>query len=528
VTPFDARGAFVPVGGDGLRRAAVRSAGVTVLSQSTGFLIQMAATIVLARLLAPADFGLLTMVTTFSLLFMNFGLNGFTEAVLQREDIDHALASNLFWINVGVGVLLTIGFASAAPLLSHFYADPRLARVVPAMSLTIFFTSLSVIHLALLKRAMRFAVVSANDIAARAVSVAVSIGLGWAAFGYWALVAGAIALPFVNCVGAWARCRWLPALPRRRPGTGQMLRFALNTYTRFAATYFTWNLDNLLVGWRFGPAALGFYKRAYDLFVLPMNQLSSPLTAVAVSSLSRLGRDPAQQRRYVLRALSLLAFVGMGIGACLTLTGKDLIFVLLGPRWGEAGRIFTMFGPGIGAMLLYATHGWIHLSIGRPDRWFRWGVVELTFTAVAFLLGLRWGPGGVAAAWVVSYWTLTIPALCYAGRPVRLTARSVASIVSKYGMASLGAGIGAAALAGLLPTVLDSGGIAGAISRIAATAMIFLPLYIAAVVLLHRGLAPIHLAAAVARDIVAPRRAPLLTIDNHAPFAPNEQPAMAP
>src|SRR6266436_9273970 len=151
--PFDERGAFcVVTDHDGLRRVAVRGAGVTALSQSLAFAIQMIATVILARLLTPADFGLLAMVSTFSLLLANFGPIGFTEAVLQREEIDHALASNLFWINLSLGLLLTIGFAAAGPLLARFYGDPRVARVALVMSLTIFLTSLSVQHLALLKR----------------------------------------------------------------------------------------------------------------------------------------------------------------------------------------------------------------------------------------------------------------------------------------------------------------------------------------------------------------------------------------
>ena len=144
VKPFDESGAFrPPADGGGLRRLAVRGAGATVFSQSLGFAIQMIATLTLARLLTPADFGLVTMVTTFSLLLMNFGLNGFTEAVLQREQIDHALASNLFWINVGSGLLLTIGFAAAGSLLGRFYGDSRVAPVAVAMSVTIFFTSVT-------------------------------------------------------------------------------------------------------------------------------------------------------------------------------------------------------------------------------------------------------------------------------------------------------------------------------------------------------------------------------------------------
>ena len=501
--PFDANGAFRgAVDGDGLRRLAVRGAGVTVLAQSLGFAIQMIATVVLARLLTPADFGLVTMVTTFSLLLMNFGLNGFTEAVLQREEIDHALASNLFWINVGLGFLLTIGFAAAGPLLARFYGDLRVAAVAVAMSVTIFFTCLSVQHLALLKRAMRFSDVSANDILARTVSVALSIFLARAGWGYWALVAGAVAIPLATSAGAWALCRWVPGLPRRGVGTGPMVRFAINTYGRFTANYLTRNLDNLLVGWRFGPQPLGFYKKAYDLFVLPANQLSAPLTTVAVSTLSRLTGDSIQYRRYYLSALSLMAFVGMGLGADLTLVGKDLILLLLGPQWEESGRIFTFFGPGIGIMLLYYTHGWIHLSIGRADRWFRWGIVEFTVTGLLFLLGLRWGPVGIAVAWATSFWILTIPALWYAGRPARLGIASVIAAVWKYPLASALAGCTSAVIIQGIPPFVAASGAVGAVARIVMISLLFGVLYLGAVILLHRGCAPLYHVAGLLQEMI--------------------------
>jgi len=503
VKPFDESGVFRPnADGGGLRRLAVRGAGVTVASQSLGFAIQMIATVVLARLLTPGDFGLVTMVTTFSLLLLNCGLNGFTEAILQREEIDHSLASNLFWINVGLGLLLMIGFASAGPLLARFYGEPQVAAVAVAMSVTIFFTCLSVQHLALLKRAMRFSAVSANDILARTVSVAVSIFLASAGWGYWALVAGAVALPLATSTGAWALCRWVPGLPRRGVSTGPMVWFAMNTYGRFTANYLTRNLDNLLVGWRFGSQPLGFYKKAYDLFVLPTNQLSAPLTTVAVATLSRLTGDPIQYRRYYLSALSLMAFVGMGLGADLTLVGKDLVLLLLGPQWEESGRIFTFFGPGIGIMLLYYTHGWIHLSIGRADRWFRWGIVEFTVTGMLFLLGLPWGPVGIAVAWAASFWILTIPALWYAGKPARLGIVSVIAAVWKYLLASALAGCASALIILGIPSLALASGSMGAIGRIVVFSALFGALYLGAVILLHRGCDPIRDVVALLREMV--------------------------
>jgi len=504
--PFDVNGVFLPrTDGGGLRTLAVRGAGITVLSQGLSFAVQIIATVVLARLLAPADFGVVTMVTTFSVLLVSVGQIGFPEAVLQRDNIDHFLVSNLFWINVGASLLLTIGFAAAGWLLARFYGDPRVAHIAVGTSLTIFLTSTSVLHLALLKRAMRFSTVSANDIFARAVSVAVSILCGWVGFGYWALVAGAVAQSLATSVGAWTLCRWVPGLPRRVAGTGSAVRFAVQVYGRFGVDYFTRNMDNLLVGWRFGSVSLGFYKKAYDLFALSSNQLLS-VFPVAVSTLSRLNRDPVQYRRYFLGGLSVLALVGMGVGANLTLVGKDLVHLVLGPGWDASGRMLTFFGPGIGIMLIYGTHGMIHLSIGTPGRWFRWGILEFTVTGLLFLLALPWGPTGIAAAWTASFWILIVPAFSYAGRPIQFGFTAVLAAVWKYLLASLVAGCACAVIIRRIPFLLTAPGSLGALARIVTTSLLFGLLYIGGVVVLHRGYAPLSQIAGLLPDMVWWRR----------------------
>lgn len=475
---------------------------MTVFSGALGLGIQIAATMVLARLLTPEDFGLVTMVTTFSLLLVSFGLNGFTEAVIQRKEIDHGLASNLFWINLGGGLLLTIAFAAAGSLMARFYHNPHVAHLAIGMSPTILISSVSVMHLALLKRAMRYSVISANEILARIASIAVSIVLALAGWGYWALVAGAIAQPLAISVGVWCLCRWFPGLPRRVAGTAAMVRFALNVYARFSVNYSARNSDNLLVGWRFSAQSLGFYKKAYDLFALSATQLVAPLTVVAVSALSRLSQDSAEYKRHFLSTLGVMAFVGMGLGANLTLIGTDAIRLLLGPGWEPAGRIFTFFGPGIGMMLVYGTHGWIHLSIGTADRWFRWGVIECLVTGLLFVLGLHWGPAGIAAAWTVSFWILTIPAFWYAGRPIQLGVARVVAAVWRFLLASLLAGCAAGVITRGLPALFVAEGSVGAAVRIMTVSSLFAVLYLGAVVLLHQGWAPIIQVAGLLRDMV--------------------------
>jgi len=509
--PFDANGAFRHVTeGDDLRRVAVRSAAATLSAAALSLALRVVPTVVLARLLTPSDFGVVTMVTTFSLLLMSFGANGFNEIVIQREEMNCAQASNLFWVNCAIGLILTIGFAAAGSLLARFYGNPLVARVAVAMSVTIFIAAASTIHLALLRRAMRFSAVSANDVAALAVYTAVAILLASRGWGYWALVAGYIAQFLCITIGAWWLCRWIPRLPRRGVGTRAMLRFAANVYGTFSANYFTRNFDNLLVGWQFNAAALGFYKKAYDLFALSASQLTSPLHNVALAALSRLNHDPARFKRYLVSSLGIIALIGMAVGADLTLVGKDVVRLILGPKWSESGRIFELFGPGIGVMLLYNTVGWIHLSIGKPGRWVRWTLVESAATALLFVLALPWGPAGIAAAWSVSFWTLLVPAFWYAGRPIQFGVSQLLAAVWKYAIASLVAGSVTFFTVQRLAFSAIPGSAGTALEEIITISIVFLMLYVGAVILLHRGCAPLRQLRNLLLELAPVSRTPAL------------------
>jgi PST family polysaccharide transporter len=354
---------------------------------------------------------------------------------------------------------------------------------------------------------MRFNAVSVNDVVALVVYTAVAILLALRGWGYWALVAAYVAQALSTTIGAWWLCRWIPSLPRRGVGTQAALVFAAKVYGRFSANYFARNFDNLLVGWQFNAAALGFYKKAYDLFTLSASQLTAPLHNVALAALSRLNEDPLRFRRYLANSLGILAFIGMAVGADLTLVGKDLVRLVLGPKWSESGRIFELFGPGIGVMLLYSTVGWIHLSIGKPGRWLRWTLIESTATALLFVLALPWGPAGIAVAWSVSFWILLIPAFWYAGRPIGFGVSSLLAAVWRYVTASLLAGLGAATIARGTGVSASPAGTWGALPAIVIISVLFLTLYVGTVIVLHRGVAPLQQLASLLRELAPARSA---------------------
>ncbi len=491
--PFDGSGAFHPrAGNHDLRRLAVRGAAVTVSASGLGLAVQVVGTVVLARLLTPADFGVVTMVTTFSLLVANFGLNGLTEAVIQSEEIDSQTASNLFWLNTGAGLVLALMFAAAGSLLALFYGNSLVTNVARALSAAIFVQSASVIHLALLQRAMRFSATSMNDVIGRAVYSAVPIFLALRGWGYWALVAAIVGQQVSTTIGSWWLCRWIPSLPRRNGKTIPMLRYGVKVFAQFSVGYATRNIDNLIVGWRFNSVALGFYKKAFDLFALTASQLTAPLNNVALSALSRVNKDHVSFRRHLASSLGMVALIGMAASADLTLIGRDVVRLVLGAKWAEAGRIFTIFGPGIGAMLLCSTVGWVHLPIGMPGRWFRWSLVSLGVTVSMFLASLPWGPSGVAAAWSISYWALLIPGFWYAGRPIGFGVSDLISAVWRYAAAALVAGAAAAAIIRRTSYWETASSTSGAFAGIVIVSTLFVVLYLITVMLFYGGTGPLR------------------------------------
>ena len=492
--PFDHAGEFQGLDEKAkLSQLAIRNAGITIFAQATIFALQLVGTVLLARMLTPADFGVVTMVTTFSLLLASFGLAGITEAILQSEKLNRSLASNLFWINLGGAFTLSLAFAGTGSLLAKFYANPHITHVAIGFSFVIFFSIAPVLHLSLLKRGMRFKAISVNDIIGRVAYALTGIGCAYFGWGYWSLVAAAVVQPVIICVGTWILCPWLPDLPRREPGTGRLVRYAINVYGRFSLNYCTGNTDNFLVGWRFGAPALGFYKKAYDLFVLPSCQLLAPTLAVAIGALSRKTKDTEDFKRYFIKGLTVVTFVGMAASAELTLIGRDAVRLLLGYKWGESGLIFTYFAPGIGFMLVYQTSGWIHLSLGTTGRWLRWTVFELAFIVMLFLLGLRWGPAGVAGAWTTSYLLLIVPAFWYAGKPIGLSVGAVLNAIWRYVLAALIAGFTCAAVVAPMKWLPFAApyGLAGVVTRIITISSLFALLYLGSIVVIFGSIEPL-------------------------------------
>jgi PST family polysaccharide transporter len=162
-------------------------------------------------------------------------------------------------------------------------------------------------------------------------------------------------------------------------------------------------------------------------------------------------------------------------------------------------------------MLLYSTIGWIHVSMGKPERWFRWMLVEATATGLSFLVALPWGPTGIAVAWSVSYWILLVPAFWYAGRPINFGPSLLLGAVWKYALAALVAGCSIFMLRRL--TFSGSpGSLFHTFEEIVLISVAFSILYLGAIILLHRGFLPLRQLKDLLRELAPASRTRALKI----------------
>lgn len=406
-----------------LKGRSVRGGLFTVSSQAAQFVIQSISTVVLARLLTPADFGLVAMVTAVTGLATAFVDLGLTEATIQCQKIDENQVSVLFWINVAIGLALTLVTASLAPALGWLYHEPRLRGITYLLSLTFLISGLRSQHDALLKRQMRFSSLAVRDVTSFAGAVFVAIAMAWQGAGYWALVALPLITNSAQMVLSWVMVRWLPGLPRRDSKVASLIAFG----SHVAASYFVTNVirsaDNVLIGWYWGAGPLGLYSRAYNLLMLPVRQLSAPAASVTIPAFSRIQSDPERFARYYLRATNMIMWISAPLFGFLFVAAKPVIILMLGNQWKEAAPVFQILAVSALGQLLLESTIWLLVSRGQSQRLFRLLIFISPIIVGSFAIGLPFGIKGVALSGSLALLGILPWILKFAFRETHLTLR---------------------------------------------------------------------------------------------------------
>jgi len=426
-----------------IKERVIRGGLAKVVAQVASFALRIGSLMVMARLLAPRDFGLVGMVAAFTgvlNLFRDFGLSS---ATVQRLNVTDDQISTLFWINVLVGVILGLLLMAMAPVVVIFYHEPRLLWVTVILATAFIFNGAGVQHTALLERQMRFTALAAIDIIALIVSTAIGVSMARAGYGFWTLVAASVSLPLVTTLCLWRTTGWIPGKPRLQIGLHSMMRFGGGLTLVNLIAYTAYNLEKVLLGRFWGADAVGIYGRAYQLVNLPTENLNSAVWSVAFSGLSRVRTDPIRFKNYFLKGYSLVLALTIPFTIGAALFAGDLIHVVLGPRWTAVVDIFRLLTPTMLVLALINPLAWLTFSLGMVGRNLKVVSVLAPLVIAGYAIGLPYGPKGVAFGYsaVMTLWAIPHIAWCVHGTMI-----SLRDILSTAGR-PLGSGIVAAALA---------------------------------------------------------------------------------
>jgi len=406
-----------------LKEKSIKGGISTSVYQVVSFGLNMLATFVMARILLPSDFGLVGMVTAFTGLASIVQDLGLSMAVVQREQISHRQVSNLFWVNIFVCLCIGLVFVCISPLIvSLYHNDSRIYPILFSYAAGIAIGGVSIQHNALLTRRMKFALIAKGQIISSILSVFCGVGAALLGMGYWAIVILNLSVSIFYSGFAWLLCDWRPSLPSKSQGIVEFLHFGAGISGFNIINYFSRNSDNVLLGQRLGPTVVGFYSKAFQLLMLPLNQLRNPLVTVALPAMSALSSDPMRYINYYKKYVFLLSFFSMPVVVCLGFFSNELILIVLGKQWLPSGQIFR--GLAISGFIqpVASSIGLVMISSGHSSKYFIWGCINAAVTIGGFLVGIHWGVNGIVYSLAITTYGLLLPSLWFAfrGTPLRI------------------------------------------------------------------------------------------------------------
>lgn len=405
MSPIDEAGANESVG-----QRATRGAFWAGVEQWGGQLVGLLSFLVLARLLTPAAFGLLTMAALVVALLQAIVQQAFADAVVQRTDPSPELLDTAFWSTVGLGLAAAGIIAAASDSIASMFDAPNLGPVVAAMAATVPLAGLGSTHHAILRRKLDFRPLAMRGLASNLAGGVAGVALALAGAGVWSLVAQTLLTAAVGSLLLWRTVLWRPKLRFDGGAFGRLASFAGSLSAANAVNFVNRYADDLIIGLFLGPVALGFYTVAYRLLWSTTQVLTGIASMVGLPVFSRLTGDPARLRDVFCLALRMIAVLAFPVFAGIAIVAPELILVVFGARWL----------PSAGALRVLCAIGLLHsvsslnpsamVAAGRPDWVLRITGLNAVLNVIAFLVGVRWGIMGVAVAYVVrGYLTSFLP-----------------------------------------------------------------------------------------------------------------------
>jgi len=368
----------------------------TAISKYSSVVISIIISAVLARLLTPAEFGVVAIVMVFISFFnllSNFGLG---PAIVQNKSLSQEDIESIFSFSIGLGFLLSIIFFAAAPLIASFYNDNTLIILSRLMSIAILFHSLQVVPNALNIKKLRFKQIGIISVLVHFTSGSVAILLAYLGFSYYALVINSILSGILLFVAYYLMAPVKIIFRIRLGAIRKIAKFSVFQFLFSFINYFSRNADNLLIGKFFSASALGYYDKSYRLMMMPVQNLTHVITPVLHPVLSNYQDDKKIIYNAYLKVVKLLATIGFPLSIFLFFSASEIINIMFGSQWDQSIPIFKLLALTVGIQMVLSSTGSIFQATNRTDLMFYAGFIGAVLMLSGISLGVFVGKSLVA------------------------------------------------------------------------------------------------------------------------------------
>ena len=323
--------------------------------------------IILARLLAPADFGLLAigLLTINSMgLFRDLGFGA--ALIYKKDDSDHTAANTAFILLPIVASLLFVLSYLSAPYIALFFDNVAVESIVRVLALTFIISSFGTIPSMLLEKELEFRKKLLPETVPAAGYACVTIGLALHGYGIWSLVYGQIVSAVLMSVLIWMVSDWRPTFRFDREVAGELFGYGKHIMGASVVIFLITNIDDAIVGRMLGMEALGFYTIAYTISNLPATQITHLVSRVMFPVYSKLQDDQDALRNAYLKTLKYVSMLSIPAAFGIFVIAPDFVSVVLGDKWMPAVpalQVLCIFGM---IRSIKATFGPIFQATGNP------------------------------------------------------------------------------------------------------------------------------------------------------------------
>lgn len=405
-------------GESSIEQKAARGATWLAVFQFSAQIVSWAATVIVARILVPGDYGLMemaTILTGYAFIFNELGLG---HAIIQSPTVTREQLSSVFWFSLALSLFFALFALVVAYPTALIFNEPRVIPLTHATSIFFIFSGLQIVPQSMLRKEMKFRTVGYIDMIGVLVSCISMVAIAKLGGGVWTLIGGNFIRSFTRLVLLYWITRWKPLYSFHFQDAKQFIQFGILVALGRSLFYAYEKSDRFFAGRAWPAQSLGLYSFALQLAVIPTDKIVPIINQVSYSAFAALQHEKERFNALYLNIARITATLVFPIFIGGFLVGEDLIRILLTEQWYPMIPLFRYLCLAQIFVAMAAVNGFVHTAQGRPGNNLAFNVVLVVFMPISFYFATRHGINAILVPWLTTYIVINIGWFIYTLRKI--------------------------------------------------------------------------------------------------------------